>query len=50
MTFDFDCLLFLRRVKRIFAKTILWSDDIPSQEEYASQLKMLFTPFLFTII
>ena len=42
--------LFLRRLKSIFAETILWSEDTPSKEEYVSQMKALFIYFLFMII
>ena len=38
---------FLRRLSRIFAVTILWSEDTPSKEEYVSQFIALFFHFLF---
>ena len=38
---------FFRRLSRIFAVTIRWSEDTPSKEEYASQLIALFSHFLF---
>ena len=34
-------IVFLRRLSRVFAVTIRWSDDTPSKEEYASQFKSL---------
>ena len=37
------CFLFF---KWIFAETILWLEDTPSKEEYASQFKVLFIYFL----
>ena len=36
------CFLLLRRIRRIFDVTILWSEDSPSKEEYTAQLKLLF--------
>ena len=39
------CVLFLHR--QIFGETILWSEDTPSKEEYASQLKVRYIHFLF---
>ena len=30
------CVVFLLRLRHIFAMTILWSEDTPSKEEYAS--------------
>ena len=40
-------ILFLRRLRRIFAVTILWSEDTPSEEKYASHFRGLFIHFLF---
>ena len=41
VTCGFFCFLFLRRLGSIFAETILWSEDNPLKEEYASQFKAL---------
>ena len=38
---------FLRKLSRIFAMTIRWSEDTPTKEEYAAQFIALFFPFLF---
>ena len=35
------CVLFLCKLRHIFAATILWSEDTPSKEEYASQFRAL---------
>ena len=40
------CWLSLRSLRRIFAEMILWSEDTPSKEGYASQFKELFIHFL----
>ena len=45
----FDCFLFLHRLRRIFALTILWLVDIPSKEEYASQFRVRFIYLLMSI-
>ena len=34
-------------LRRIFAETILWSEDIPSKEEDTLQFTELFIQFLF---
>ena len=36
ITCDFDCFLFLHRLRCIFAVMILWSEGTPSKEEYTS--------------
>ena len=41
--------LFLCRLRCIFAVNILWSEDAPLKEEYASQFRVLFI-HLFMII
>ena len=41
------CFLFLRRLERIFAETILCSEDSPSNDKYASHFNVLFIHFLF---
>ena len=50
ITCGYQYVLFPWRIKRIFAKTILCSEDAPSREEYASQFKALFNHFLFMSI
>ena len=40
-------VVFLRRLSRIFAAIIWWSEDIPTKEEYASQINALWFHFLF---
>ena len=44
------CLLFLRRLRRIVNGTILWSEDTPSKEEYASHFRTLLVHFYDYII
>ena len=34
--------LFLRKLRRIFAETIVWSEDTPSKEEYTPHFRVLF--------
>ena len=38
---------YFHKLRGIFAENILWSEDTPSKEKYASQLKDLFIHFLF---
>ena len=45
--YGFDCFFFLYRLRRIFAEMILWLEDTPSKEEYASQFPALFIHSLF---
>ena len=46
---DFDCFLFLCRLRDIFAVTILWVEDTPSKEEHALLFRVLFIHFLFNL-
>ena len=39
--------LFLHRLRHIYAVTILWSEDTPPKEEYASQFRAQFIHLLF---
>ena len=43
-------VVFLRRLSRIFAVTIRWSEDKPLKEEYASQFNALLFHFLVIFI
>ena len=39
--------LYLLKLRQIVAVMILWLEETPSKEEYASQFKVLFIYFLF---
>ena len=44
------CVIFLRRFRSIFVMTILWSENTPSKEEYASQFRVLLIRFSLTLL
>ena len=40
------CIVFFRKLWRIFAVTILWSEHTPSKEEYAPTIQSNINQFL----
>ena len=47
VTCDFDCFLFLLRLRRTFVATTKWSEHTPSKKEYVSQFRALLIQLLW---